>query len=201
MPRPTNTAERRAQIVRGLAHVLAERGYERASVQSIAAAAGLASGLIHYHFGSKQEILVALAAELAEAVRRRVVAAPERARARDRLFAALDAYVARGEGADPEAVACWAAIGAEAARIPEVQTVYRAAMAESLRGLEDRVRDALREEGRSTRRARPIAAGLLAAIEGAFRIAAAAPDLLPAGFAAPTLRGMAGGLLDAEPAA
>lgn len=53
MPRPSNTAERQEQIVLGLLEVMAERGYEKASVASIARAAELSPGLVHYHFQTK----------------------------------------------------------------------------------------------------------------------------------------------------
>jgi TetR/AcrR family transcriptional repressor of bet genes len=201
MSRPSNTEERKAQIVRGMLRVMAERGYERATVQAIADAADLSPGLLHYHFASKQEILVALAEDLARAAQDRQRALTSRRSARARLLAFLDAHVALGQGADPAAVACWVAIGAEALRIPDVQAVYQRVTAEVMRALEDLAREALREERRVTRRARAIAAGLLAAAEGAFQLSAAAPGLLPRGFAAPTLRAMAAGLLDAQPLA
>lgn len=50
---------RRAQIIDGLATCLQEHSYENTSVKMIAAAAGLAPGLIHYYFKSKDEILLA----------------------------------------------------------------------------------------------------------------------------------------------
>ena len=56
MARPSNTEERRQQIVEGLLRVMAERGYERASIAEIAKAAGLSPGLVHYHFTEKQEL-------------------------------------------------------------------------------------------------------------------------------------------------
>lgn len=201
MPRPSNTDARRAQIIRGMLRVVAERGYERATVKDVAEAADLSPGLLHYHFASKQEILVALAETLAEAAknRRSNLAAPRSARAR--LLAFLGAHVARGKDADPAAVACWVAIGAEAPRIPEVMAVYRRVTGEMLAIARDLTRAALREEGRGTRRAGSIAAGLLAAVEGAYKLATAAPGLLPEGFALPTLRAMAEGLLDAQPPA
>ena len=201
MPRPSNTEARRAQIVGGMLRVVAERGYERATVKDIADAAGLSPGLLHYHFASKQEILVALAETLAEAAHKRQseLAAPRTARAR--LLALLDAHVARGKGADPAAVACWVALGAEAPRIPELMAVYRRVTEAALKTLRDQTRAALVEEKRSPKRATSIAAGLLAAVEGAFKLATAAPGLLPEGFASPTLRAMAEGLLDAQPLA
>ena len=50
MARPRNTEERRRQIVDGLRLVMAENGYDGASVQAVAKAAGLTAGLVHYHF-------------------------------------------------------------------------------------------------------------------------------------------------------
>jgi TetR/AcrR family transcriptional repressor of bet genes len=63
--------------------------------------------------------------------------------------------------------------------------------------LEDLVREALRAEEARTHDARRIAAGLLAAVEGAFRLAVLAPEVIPEGAAAQTVRQMADGLLAA----
>ena len=41
MPRPSNTQQRRAQIVDGMLTVMATTGYTRASIQAIARAAGI----------------------------------------------------------------------------------------------------------------------------------------------------------------
>ncbi|HEY3497153.1 MAG TPA: helix-turn-helix domain-containing protein, partial [Polyangiaceae bacterium] len=68
MTRASNSAERRGQIVEGLLAVMAREGYEGASIQAIGRAAGLAPGLVHYHFDTKQEILV----ELIETLTRRL---------------------------------------------------------------------------------------------------------------------------------
>ena len=56
----TNTHERRAQIVDGLLTVMATTGYEGATIVAIGKAAGLTSGLVHYHFATKDEVLLAL---------------------------------------------------------------------------------------------------------------------------------------------
>ena len=60
MARSSNTEARRSEITAALLAVIARHGYEKATIQAIAAQAGLAPGLIHYHFKSKQEILVSL---------------------------------------------------------------------------------------------------------------------------------------------
>lgn len=196
MARPKNTDARRAQITAGLLEVLAAHGYEGATVAAIARAAGLAPGLVHYHFATKEEILVALVEELAGRLDARAKAALATTGddPRGRLLAYVDAHVALGEGADAQAVAAWVAIGAEATRRPEVRRLYQAAVKRRLTTLEALLRDCLRAEGQSARPAEAWAAAVASAIEGAYLLAAAAPGTLPRGFAAPALRRLIGGL-------
>lgn len=193
MARPSNTGERRQQIVEGLLRVIAERGYERASIAEIAKAAGLSPGLVHYHFTGKQEILLALVEQLAASARERVKARLERTRggARGQVDAFLDAFLATGDDADPASVAAWVTISAEAVRQPEVRAAYEKAVHADLALLEDLVGAVV---GR--RKARAVAAGLFAAVQGYFVLSAAAPGLIPTGSAATTMKRMAAGLLD-----
>ena len=201
MGRPSNTARRREEIVSGLLRAMARRGYERASVQEIAREAGLTPGLVHYHFSTKLEVLLELVARigrlLGERFRRRLARAGSSPR--PRLFAYIDAHVGLGPDADAHAMACWVAIGAEALRQPAVRKVYERAVASDLGGLRDLLRDVLRDEGRSEERVTAMAAGLRAAIEGAYQLGCAAPGTIPRGSAAPMLRRMAEGLIAAEP--
>ena len=200
MPRPSNREQRRAQIVEGLRIVMAERGYDGASVAAIARTAGLASGLVHYHFGSKEEILLALVEHLSSGLRERLDQRLASADTPwDRLDAWVDANIALGTDSDPEAVACWVAIGAEAVRRPDVRQVYEAAVASDLDRGERLVADILEDQlgPDATSSARLLATGLLAAIEGAYRLAAGAPGAVPVGFAAPSVRAMARGLIGA----
>jgi TetR/AcrR family transcriptional repressor of bet genes len=200
MARPSNTDQRRREIVEGLLTVMGRKGYEGASIQEIGKAAGLAPGLVHYHFKTKQEVLLALVHTLAEQLERRyqlragVVHDPH-----GRLYAFIDAHVSLNRDANPKAVAAWNVIGAEAIRQTEVRTVYRRTLARSLSEMRSLVRACLRAEQRSTREAGRIAAGLISAIEGAYRIAAAAPEGLPRGYAAPMVRRMAETLIAAQP--
>jgi TetR/AcrR family transcriptional repressor of bet genes len=196
MGRPSNTEERRQQIVSGLLHVMAERGYERASVAEIAKAAGLSSGLVHYHFQDKQEILLTLAEQLSERVRERVASRLARVKgddARARVDAFLDAFLATGADADPAAVASWVTISAEAIRQPEVRAIYEKVVRVDLEQLEELVGAVA-----GKRKARALAAGLFAAIQGYFVLAASVPGLVPPGSAASTVKRMAAGLLDEE---
>ena len=196
MPRPSNREERRAQIVDGLMRVLPEHGYERASVARIAKAAGLSPGLVHHHFENKQAILLALGERLVALVRGRVADAPT---ARGRLHAFLDAPLALGPAANADAVACWVALGAEALFQDEVGALYREVIAERKARLLALLRAACREEGRSARALEPLATTILAAVEGTFQLATAAPGSVPAGSAAGSLRRVVDALLDARP--
>ncbi|MCG8424212.1 MAG: TetR/AcrR family transcriptional regulator [Proteobacteria bacterium] len=197
MARPSNTHERRVEIVEGLLRVMSERGYERASINEIARAAGLTAGLIHYHFGSKQQILLALVERLASAFQTRLAGRLRRAGDDPvkRLHAFLDAHLALDGSADPRIVAAWVTVGAEAIRQPEVRAAYVDATRKRLDTLRELLAACLHARGRGTRDARKLAGMLLAAIEGAYQFSAAAPELLPAGYAAPTLRRMVEGIL------
>jgi TetR/AcrR family transcriptional repressor of bet genes len=206
MGRPKNTEQRRAEIVEGMLEVMAERGYDGASVQAIAKAAGLTGGLVHYHFGNKREILVALVEALAARLRARYDARVgegdgegdgEGESGADpwcALDAFIDAHLALGPDADPRAVACWVAIGAEALRDEQVRRVYQRAVERQRSTLEALVTRCCPELDRDERRRR--AAVLLAAMQGAYQLAAVT-DVIPAGSAAPTVKAAARGVLGA----
>jgi TetR/AcrR family transcriptional repressor of bet genes len=201
MSRPSNTEERRGQIVRALSRVMATHGYAGASVARIAEAAGLTPGLIHYHFASKQEILLALIEGVTSAARRRIDAriAGAGPGGRARLHGLLDGLLATGSDAAPHLVACWALLGAEAARQREVRSVWEPWLAATKLETERLLRAACREEGRSASGVGAMAVALVAAAEGYYAIAAAAPSIIPAGSAAKMTRRMADGLLDSQP--
>lgn len=55
--------DKRARIIAAAYRVLAEKGYEGATVKEIARAAGVAPGLVHYYFAGKDELLVAMLQE------------------------------------------------------------------------------------------------------------------------------------------
>ena len=194
MARPSNTEERRQQIVAGLLRVMAERGYEGASVAAIAKAAELSPGLVHYHFKDKQEILLTLAEQIAGRVHERVASRLARVKggdARARVDAFLDAFLATGTDADPASVASWVTISAEAIRQPEVRAIYEKVVRTDLEHLEELVGAVV-----GKRKARAMAAGLFAAIQGYFVLAASVPGLVPPGSAASTVKRMAAGLLE-----
>ena len=69
---------RREQLVSAAARVIGAKGYERASLQEICAAAGILPGSLYYHFKSKEDLFIKVHAEgfcqLNEAVDRAVAA-------------------------------------------------------------------------------------------------------------------------------
>lgn len=173
--------------------MMAERGYAKATVREIAAAAGLTPGLVHYHFRNKQDILIALIESLAEIVRVRLRSgATDPAR---RLEAAIEALVGTEARVESEAVACWVVVGAEAVREPAVQRLYESVMRRVISEFETIFREALQKEGASEAGAPAAAVAVVAAAEGFFRLAAGAPSCVPPGTAARSIRAIAGGFL------
>ncbi len=100
--------------------------------------------------------------------------------------------------ADPEAVACWVAVGAEAIREPRVRKAFAAAISAQGHALRALVVEALRARRRNPREANAIAAALLAMVQGYFFVSAAAPDAVPPGSAAPLARRLARALIEGE---
>ena len=187
MSRRTNTEQRRAEIVSALLATMAEYGYEKATIQLIAQKAGLAPGLLHYHFKTKAEILLELVKTLANLSRQRYLGLVEMASSADeKLHAYFNARLGTGQGADPNAVAAWVVIGAEAVRQPEVRAVYQAAVRAEMDLLQALLSACFAERGRAPTNVAPLAAALLALMEGAFQLASAAPGVMPSGYAAGT---------------
>lgn len=190
MPRPSNTAQRRQQIVSAFLSVVAERGYDGASINAIAEAAGLAPGLIHYYFASKRAILLAAIGELTELIERRFNDLTTDAKTpAARLRAFIDARLAKGKKADAAAraaVGAWVMIGAEAVREPEVKAVYEQAMAAQQALLEGLLRD-YAGKALTTGELRQLTAVLLATMEGVFQLSVSADRIMPKDYAAATV--------------
>ncbi|MBI5844084.1 MAG: TetR/AcrR family transcriptional regulator [Deltaproteobacteria bacterium] len=65
MGRKNNAEVRRNEIVQALYACLSEKGHEKVTTKEIALQAGLAPGVIHYYFKSKDEIVTCLMDHLA----------------------------------------------------------------------------------------------------------------------------------------
>jgi TetR/AcrR family transcriptional regulator, transcriptional repressor of bet genes len=202
MPRKPNTELRRQQIVDGLLRTMARQGYAGATIQAIAAASGLAPGLMHYHFHDKREILVALVDQLTQYASRRFESrAASASTARERLRAYIDARLAYGPDANPDAVAAWVMIGAEAVRDPDVREVYQRAVSQEIALVRKLLRAYLVESGKRVLKLDAFAASLMAFVEGVFVLASNARTIVPAGFAADMAAEWVHRYVAAEPAA
>lgn len=201
MSRTSNTEERREQIVRALERVMARRGYDGASIAEVAREAGLTAGLVHYHFENKLEILLALLARLGAEhdVRLERALAPAGGDPAEELRRFIDAHLALGPAADPEALAVWVMLSGEALREPAVREGY----ARLLSGLTERLVAILRagvDRGCFVC-ADPAAAAacVLATIQGYYLLGATARELVPRGTAAATTRAVAAALTTERP--
>ncbi|HZR34146.1 MAG TPA: TetR/AcrR family transcriptional regulator [Nevskia sp.] len=182
MGRRSNTDQRRAQIIEALLGEMAAVGYERASVRSVAARAGLAPGLVHYHFHNKEEILLALVDGLiaqAEAGLAPVLdsaAAPAR-----KLAAYVSSRVGLGVSADSEQVRAWVGVIAETMG----QSKVRSRVARWL--AKDHAQLATLFAQAGAEGAQELAASLLASILGSFSLHAIRVNGIPRGYAEPQL--------------
>jgi TetR/AcrR family transcriptional regulator, transcriptional repressor of bet genes len=181
--RKRNTEFRREQIIDAFCSVLADCGYAHTTMAKIAKKLGVRAGLMHYHFDNKHAILLALIQRLTAQVQARYSArltSTESAEAK--LFAYVDARLARGDDVNPMAAQAWMMIAAEAARDPDVAAIYSATLRFELALLLSLLATALK---RSEAECLAQAHALLTQIEGAFALAASARELMPSGFAAP----------------
>lgn len=190
MARPPNTDTRRAQIARAMVGLLARGGVPGATMRALAAETGLTQGVLHYHFPSKHDMVLAALAEIERRTGERLASreAPED------LDALIDALLAPGTAdlpADPEALAAWVAIG-DAARTDDlVRLAYGSAVT--------RIHALLAARLGGTPDASALAAAALCQIEGAWRIGHLAPWALPSGMAAATLKRMLRAASSSEP--
>lgn len=182
MSRPSLRAQRRAELTTAFARVLARHGYAGATIAAVAAEAGVAPGLVHHHFASKDDLLASLVGELMRGFRARTRALDTAGG--DPLDAYITAAVGLGATADTVAARCWVGVFAEAIRDP--------ALLAQIRRLLDTELEAIRRRGGD--RFTPHDGGaILAFIIGALVFGAFAPRKT-AGFAAPALRQLVGAI-------
>jgi len=55
-----NTEDKRNQLIDAAYNVFVSKGYMRASIKDIAREAGVAAGLVHYYFKSKEDLLISV---------------------------------------------------------------------------------------------------------------------------------------------
>ncbi len=182
-----STDIRREQIVTALMRLLSERSYARSTIAAIAREADVLPGLVHYHFRSKQEILLGVVEAMEARLRARVDTRLEAASTPwARLEAVVDAYLALGEGADPLVVRCWVQITAEALGQPEVAELWRGALERQRTELAQAVEAVAAAEGTEVDVAEVVAV-VQSLVAGAWQLAATGAQV-PQGFAAPATR-------------
>lgn len=198
MTRASNTDDRRAQIVDALITVMAKHGYDGASIGDIARKAGLAPGLVHYHFDNKLEILLEAVRKLAAEHDRALdaalidVADPRRA-----LATFVDVHLGLGAHANPTALACWVLIIGESLREKRVRAEVDLVLARLTMRINDILMRGITAKVFNCD-ADAAAAGILATIQGYFTLAATSRALIPVGTAASTTLTMIEGLVGAR---
>lgn len=120
--RPVNSdsVETRNRILRASRQVVNERGYQAATFQAIAVAAGLSRPTLHYYFASREEIYQSLVVEAGAVVAELV----DRARRPPTLvgqFAALVEAVREADSRDRSQIAFIVSARLESARNPELR--------------------------------------------------------------------------------
>jgi TetR/AcrR family transcriptional repressor of bet genes len=188
MARPSNTEQRKKEIVMALLRVMSERGYEKASIQAIAKEAGLSAGLLHYHFKSKQEILLALVQWITSSANERLNKMNEGLTDPwEKLTAFINARLANDKSALPEEVSAWVVIAGESVRQPEVKALYMELIDEQLKMLKQLISDIWEGKSMRSKEVIHLSAIILSAMEGAFQLSATATEVMPKNYAAQSI--------------
>ncbi len=136
VPAPSRASEKRRVILEGARAVFAEQGFERASVDVIAARAGVSKATVYNHFADKKALFVAAVVEETDAMRASLAGCLERPG--DDVEQALQSI---GEKVmalwlEPSIAALYRQAIAEAARLPEIG---RMVFEQGTRALQDAV--------------------------------------------------------------
>jgi AcrR family transcriptional regulator len=90
-----NTTERYYAILQAAETLFGDRGYQRVSIEEIARTAGVAKGLVNYHFGSKENLLVHVLSKGTTTLFAQLdLATLKHATAKERIRAAIEIYLA-----------------------------------------------------------------------------------------------------------
>lgn len=104
MPRPNVEAERREQILRAACKVIAERGFRTLRVADVANEAQLSSGIVHYYFANKRDLVhAAFERNFTRSLERRSAILESNEEAVTRLRSLVDAYIPQ----DAETIQAW----------------------------------------------------------------------------------------------
>jgi TetR/AcrR family transcriptional repressor of bet genes len=173
MGRPSLREKRRADLVAAFVRVLAEHGHAGASVAAVAAAAGVAPGLIHHHFADKRDLYTALLEALVQRFRAR-----EAEEGQGSVESYVNAALAVGAKADQAAARAWVSVFAQALSEPVLFEKLRRVLDTEIIHVQQRARGELSVDD---------ASAVVAFVMGALVFGAFAPKRT-VGFAAPALR-------------
>jgi AcrR family transcriptional regulator len=149
----------RARIIGAAKEILSRDGYEKASIREIANEAGVARGLLHYYFETKEELLVAVAQAAAQELGQRMAALREKVAGPEMAAAAFDAHRDR-VGADPS----WYRLRYDLFALALRKPAFRDEVAELLRGARQGIRAGLvRSNATRSEQQDEALAGILAA--------------------------------------
>jgi TetR/AcrR family transcriptional repressor of bet genes len=180
MPRPSLRTQRRGELARAFARVLAQHGRGGATIAALASEVGIAPGLVHHYFDGKDDLYETLVGELVAELHRRVEARDDA----DPLDAYVNAALALDVRSDVAAARAWVGIFAEAITAPSLFAKVRRLIDAEVAYVERRARGELSTAD---------ASAVVAFVVGALVFGAFAPRRA-AGFAAPSLRRMLRGL-------
>lgn len=185
----------------GLRRVMAKKGYEGASIADVAKSARLTTGLVHYHYKNKQEILLAVVAGFARETEKNLLSALAETdgEPKSELLAFIDYFLALGPHADPEMVSCWIFLCGEALRQNAVRQAVEGTIEARVLKLEQIISRGVGAKQFSCENEHAAAVAIYAAIQGYFVMSGTALGLIPVGSAAPHVRAMALGMLTAKP--
>jgi TetR/AcrR family transcriptional repressor of bet genes len=176
--RPSNAAVRRAQIADVFISVVAERGFDGATLPEVARQLDVSPGLLHHHFADKDEVVAVAVERLALRLELRAEQRLRHARTpAQQLRAIVQAWLAVDDDADPEGVRAWAAFESAAQSNASVRAVIDVLLSRARARFAD-VIVAVHPTWSTTKRER-IATALLFAVEGALRVGTSTTLLAP----------------------
>ena len=194
-PTKTGKNEKRERIVEAMMEVIAQQGYERASIQRIAEQAELTSGLLHYYFPSKRQMLEAVIERLEHGLRDRFEREMESTSGGPwaGLNAWIEAHVGLRGGRDERALASWVAVSAEATFVPEVREVFAEVIRRDMARLRESIAQAAPSCDNATRQL--AASAIFSAVQGMYLLSRTAPEAIVEGGAVRTIDAIARAIL------
>ena len=141
MSRPSVETERRAQILRAACEVIAELGFRSLRVSDVAARAGTSTGMIHYYFDTKRELIhAAFEHNFAESLERRSEILTSDGDPHRRLSDFVDSYLPTGQ-TTITAWRVWTELWGEALHSPGLQELNDSVYGEWRRVVAGIIRD------------------------------------------------------------